>query len=123
MKRKTLATIAIVTLLLVLMIWSFGSSAANNHEGTPEQNPSAPAPSSTVFQDADEQEPDADLGKLGSRGPPCGYRPGYCLRYQYHGGGDDCQSQYEDGFTHGRGCLQRLQDVCLGPPGASVMER
>src|SRR5207248_8870240 len=67
MKHKTLATIAIVTLLLVLMIWSFGSSAANNHEDTPGQNQSAPAPSSAVFQDADEQEPDADLGKFGSR--------------------------------------------------------
>src|SRR5438128_1158278 len=66
MKRKTLATIAIATLLLVLMIWSFGSSAATNHENAPEQNPGA-AQSSAVFQDQDEQEPDADLGKFGSR--------------------------------------------------------
>src|SRR2546421_211270 len=67
MKRKTLATIAIVTLLLVLMIWSFGSSAANRHESAPAQNPSAAEQSSAVFQDQDENEPDADLGKFGSR--------------------------------------------------------
>lgn len=68
MKRKTAATIAIVTLLFVLMIWSFGSSAANKHKNAPEQNPSEPQ-SSTVFQDQDEDEnePDADLGKFGSR--------------------------------------------------------
>ena len=68
MKRKTVATIAIVTLLLVLMIWSFGSSAANQLENAPEQNPSAAEQSSAVFQDQeDEKEPDADLGKFGSR--------------------------------------------------------
>src|SRR5437016_10945170 len=67
MKRKTLATIAIVTLLLVMMIWSFGSSAANRHESAPAQNPGAEPQSSAVFQDQDENEPDADLGKFGSR--------------------------------------------------------
>src|SRR5438445_2246450 len=67
MKRKTLATIAIATLLLVLMIWSFGSSAATKHQNAPEQNPGAAQQSSAVFQDQDEQEPDADLGKFGSR--------------------------------------------------------
>src|SRR5436190_7646052 len=68
MKRKTVATIAIVTLLLVLMIWSFGSSAANQ-QNAPEQNPGAAQQSSAVFrdQDQDENEPDADLGKFGSR--------------------------------------------------------
>src|SRR6476661_7439771 len=44
MKRKTLATIVITMLLLLMMAWSFGSSAAKN-----------------------ENEPDADLGKFGSR--------------------------------------------------------
>src|SRR5438874_5371761 len=67
MKRKTLATIAIVTLLLVMMIWSFGSSAANRHESAPAKNPGAAEQSSAVFQDQDENEPDADLGKFGSR--------------------------------------------------------
>ncbi len=67
MKRKTLATIAIVTLLLVLMIWSFGSSAANTNANAPEQNPNAAPQSSAVFQDQDDNEPDADLGKFGSR--------------------------------------------------------
>jgi hypothetical protein len=69
MKRKTVATIAIVTLLLVLMIWSFGSSAASKRENTPVQNPGAGEQSSAVFQDQDqaENEPDADLGKFGSR--------------------------------------------------------
>src|SRR3989440_7052496 len=67
MKRKTLATIAIVTLLLVMMIWSFGSSAANRHESALAQNPSTAEQSSAVFQDQDENEPDADLGKFGSR--------------------------------------------------------
>jgi len=69
MKRKTVATIAIVTLLLVLMIWSFGSSAAGKRENTPVQNPGAGEQSSAVSQDQDqaENEPDADLGKFGSR--------------------------------------------------------
>src|SRR2546423_7884969 len=66
MKRKTLATIAIMTLLLVLMIWSFGSSAANSHDNAPEQSPSA-ANQPSVFQNEAENEPDADLGKFGSR--------------------------------------------------------
>src|SRR5882724_1913291 len=68
MKRKTVATIAIVTLLLVLMIWSFGSTAATKRENAPEQNPDAAEQASTVFQDQDqdENEPDADLGKFGS---------------------------------------------------------
>jgi hypothetical protein len=66
MKRKTVATIAIVTLLFVLMMWSFGSSAANKHENPAEQNPGEQQ-SSAVFQDQDENEPDADLGKFGSR--------------------------------------------------------
>lgn len=66
MKRKTVATIAIVTLLFVLMMWSFGSSAANKHENPVEQNPSEQQ-SSAVFQDQDDNEPDADLGKFGSR--------------------------------------------------------
>ncbi|MFN2579123.1 MAG: DUF4214 domain-containing protein [Pyrinomonadaceae bacterium] len=67
MTHKTLATIATVTLLLVLMIWSFGSSAANNNQNAPEQNPGAAEQIGSVFQDEAENEPDADLGKFGSR--------------------------------------------------------
>src|SRR3954462_13822533 len=70
MKRKTLATIAITILLLFMMVWSFGSSAANN-EGESEQKREAAERqgSSKVFADEDEgeNEPDADLGKWGSR--------------------------------------------------------
>lgn len=67
MKRKTLATIVITFLLLFMMIWSFGSSAANQ-ANTPEQKREAePEQSKGVFEDEDENEPDADLGKFGSR--------------------------------------------------------
>ena len=64
MKRKTLATIIITILLLLMMIWSFGSSAANK-ANAPEQKPEAEQ--ERVFADEDENEPDADLGKFGSR--------------------------------------------------------
>jgi hypothetical protein len=67
MKRKTLATLVITILLLFMMIWSFGSSAAN-HANEPEQSREAEQQrSSNVFADEDENEPDADLGKFGSR--------------------------------------------------------
>jgi hypothetical protein len=49
------------------MIWSFGSSAATSKPNSPEQNPPRQEPSSSVFADEDENEPDADLGKFGSR--------------------------------------------------------
>ncbi|HEX3145175.1 MAG TPA: hypothetical protein VHQ64_14480, partial [Pyrinomonadaceae bacterium] len=65
MKRKTLATIVITILLLLMMVWSFGSSAANNPNQR-EQKAEEPRPGS-VFADEDENEPDADLGKFGSR--------------------------------------------------------
>ena len=69
MKRKSVVTIAIVTLLFVLMMWSFGSSAANKHENPAEQNPGEQQ-SSAVFQDQDqdEKEPDADLGRARQNG-------------------------------------------------------
>src|SRR5215471_14438666 len=67
MTRKTLATIVIAILLLVLMTWSFGSSAANSKSSSPQQSPEAQEPSRSVFADEDENEPDADLGKFGSR--------------------------------------------------------
>ena len=69
MKRKTLATIAITVLFLFMMIWSFGSSAANNKSESGRKREAAEQRSSQVFADADqdENEPDADLGKWGSR--------------------------------------------------------
>jgi hypothetical protein len=70
MKRKTLATIAITVLLLFMMIWSFGSSAANKESESEQKREAAEQQrSSKVFADEgeDENEPDADLGKWGSR--------------------------------------------------------
>jgi hypothetical protein len=64
MKRTTLATLVITILLLFMMIWSFGSSAANSAN---EQKPDAEQERSSVFAEEDENEPDADLGKFGSR--------------------------------------------------------
>jgi hypothetical protein len=66
MKRQTLATFVITILLLFMMIWSFGSSAANK-ANAPEQKPEAEQERSNVFEAEDENEPDADLGKFGSR--------------------------------------------------------
>jgi len=66
MTRRTIATISISILLLVLMIWSFGSSAANNSQkGT--SNASRSGDASEIFQDNNQEEVDADLGKHGSR--------------------------------------------------------
>jgi hypothetical protein len=69
MKRKTLATIVITILLLFMMVWSFGSSAANNAT-EPEQSREQ-GRSTSVFADKgegdDDYEPDADLGKFGRR--------------------------------------------------------
>src|SRR5437762_2286580 len=67
MKRKTLATIVITILLLFMMIWSFGSSAANEASKPEQKREAEQEKSSRVFADEDEQEPDADLGKFGSR--------------------------------------------------------
>ncbi len=70
MKHRTI-TIALVTaLLLFLMVWSFGSRAANNQpagkapiEGDEARESSAPAPA----EGDDANDDDADLGKWGSR--------------------------------------------------------
>ena len=66
MKRKTFATLLVLIFLAVLMIWSFGSSAANNAG----RKTSAPVPESApnqIFADEDQEEQeadaDADLGK------------------------------------------------------------
>src|ERR1051326_23693 len=67
MKRKTFATLLVLVFLVLLMIWSFGSSAANNAG----RNTPFPIPESEpnqIFADEDqEQEVDADLGKHASR--------------------------------------------------------
>jgi Calx-beta domain-containing protein len=67
MTRKTLATIVITVLLLFLMIWSFGSSAATSKPGSTGQNPQTQEQSSLGVAAEDENEPDADLGKFGSQ--------------------------------------------------------
>ncbi|HYW72143.1 MAG TPA: DUF4214 domain-containing protein [Pyrinomonadaceae bacterium] len=64
MKRNTFATIVITILLLVLMIWSFGSSAATNRTVKVEQEPRS---TGDVLADDDEDGTDADLGKWASR--------------------------------------------------------
>src|SRR2546421_2780355 len=66
MKRKTLATLLVLGFLVLLMIWSFGSSAANSRTSN------LPAlienvESNQVFADKDQDEVDADLGKHASR--------------------------------------------------------
>ncbi len=67
MKRKSLATLVITILLLFMMIWSFGSSA-ENERGPREWEVRAERESGEVFAgEEDEYEPDADLGKFGSR--------------------------------------------------------
>jgi len=67
MKRKTVATIVITILLLVLMIWSFGSSATTSKPRWPDQNRQPQKPLSSVVENEDENEPDADSGKFGAR--------------------------------------------------------
>ncbi|PYS20896.1 MAG: hypothetical protein DMF72_19305 [Acidobacteria bacterium] len=66
MTRKTIATISISILLLTLMIWSFGSSAAGNHQQT-ASNASPTSEATEIFQDNNQEEVDADLGKHGSK--------------------------------------------------------
>ncbi len=67
MTRRTIAIFAISILLLALMIWSFGSSAADvKQEATTSFNPSNEA--NEIFQDQKQEDVDADLGKWGSRG-------------------------------------------------------
>ncbi len=67
MKHRTLATALIFTLLLVFMIWSFASSAANLTSQTESPKPTDVSEANEVFQDNNEEEADADLGKWASR--------------------------------------------------------
>src|ERR1041384_266962 len=66
MKRKTFATLLVLGFLTVLMIWSFGSSAANNGASNLPAPVENVAPDQ-VFADEDQDEVDADLGKHASR--------------------------------------------------------
>ncbi|MDX6384773.1 MAG: hypothetical protein QOK48_2346 [Blastocatellia bacterium] len=67
MKHRTIAVFSIATLLLALMVWSFGSSAAGNN-GNAAANNSSQQLESNVPQQADEDEfVDADMGKFGSK--------------------------------------------------------
>ncbi|HXI24439.1 MAG TPA: hypothetical protein VNG71_11300, partial [Pyrinomonadaceae bacterium] len=65
MKRKTFATLLILVFLAVLMIWSFGSSAANN-AGRRTPVPVPDSEPNQIFADED-QDVDADLGKHAGR--------------------------------------------------------
>jgi hypothetical protein len=67
MKHRTIAICSVTALLLSLMVWSFGSSAASsNSEATAKD--SIDANESTVPQQAEEDDfVDADLGKFGSK--------------------------------------------------------
>jgi hypothetical protein len=65
MKHRTIAICLVTALLLFLMVWSFGSSAANSQ---PPGNPSIQTNESNVPPQGDEDaDVDADLGKWGSR--------------------------------------------------------
>jgi len=67
MKHRTIATVLILLVLLFFMIWSFGSSAANSSSQTTEKNPLPENESAGVFQEDENGDADADLGKWGSR--------------------------------------------------------
>ncbi len=66
MKRKPLAILLVVALLAVLMIWSFGSSAANSNASKPPAASEITEPNQ-IFADEDQDEVDADLGKHANR--------------------------------------------------------
>jgi hypothetical protein len=70
MKHRTVATAFIFVLLLVFMIWSFASSAANLSSASASPGAADSAEANEVFQDNNqdnnEEDVDADLGKWGS---------------------------------------------------------
>ncbi len=69
MKHRTITIVLVTALLLFLMVWSFGSSAANSGS-KPAENDSVEANESRAQAqgEGDEnEEVDADLGKWGSR--------------------------------------------------------
>lgn len=66
MKRKTFATLLVLAFLVVLMIWSFGSSAANK-VNVPPASLSGTDASNNIFANEDQDEVDPDLGKHAGR--------------------------------------------------------
>jgi hypothetical protein len=66
MKHKTITSVLVTGLLLFLMVWSFGSSAANNGS-RPAENDSLEANEPAQGVGDEGPEVDADLGKWGSR--------------------------------------------------------
>jgi hypothetical protein len=66
MKHRTIAIVSVATLLLALMVWSFGSSAAAIN-GDPTANNSIEASESVPQQAQEDESVDADLGKFGSK--------------------------------------------------------
>jgi Calx-beta domain/Domain of unknown function (DUF4214) len=65
MNHRTIATALVFVLLLVIMVWSFGSSAANSTSFPASPSTAEPAEAGDVFQEQNEEEVDADLGKWG----------------------------------------------------------
>jgi hypothetical protein len=65
MKHRTIAICLVTALLLFLMVWSFGSSAANSQP--PANSPLQTSESSLPEQSDAVEDTDADLGKWGSR--------------------------------------------------------
>src|SRR4029434_1298429 len=66
MKHKTITTVLVTGLLPFLMVWSFGSSAANN-SSRPAENDSVEANETAQRLGDEDEEVDADLGKWASR--------------------------------------------------------
>ena len=70
MKHRTITTTLILGVLLFLLIWTFGSSAANPTERPGEEsalNQKEQNDQDEVFDQDQERDADADLGKFGSR--------------------------------------------------------
>lgn len=70
MKHRTITIVLITVLLLVFMVWSFASSAANERKQQAGNVPNQTEESSAPTSDEEEEEGefvDADLGKFGSR--------------------------------------------------------
>src|SRR5882672_5795567 len=72
MKHRTITIVSVAALLVAVMVWSFGSSAAG--PGKPASNRSSEASESVEANDSSEmgegnegEEVDADLGKFGSK--------------------------------------------------------
>src|ERR1043166_156468 len=71
MNHKRLVAVLVLAFISALMMWSFGSSAANNAGSNPQSSSAQSSLSneqtSQVFADENQDEVDADLGKHGGR--------------------------------------------------------